>query len=62
MPSNNKPEAVPVEKPKEEEPVEYIFKVLIIGDVATGKTSLTRSYVQNVFRESYKPTVSLIFY
>ena len=37
---------------------EYVFKVLIIGEISTGKTSILKRYVQGFFTESYKITVS----
>ena len=37
---------------------EYVFKVLIIGEISTGKTSILKRYVQGFFTGSYKITVS----
>lgn len=36
---------------------EYLFKVLVVGDVAGGKTSLVRRYVYNNFSENYQATI-----
>lgn len=33
------------------------FKVIIIGDTYTGKTSLITQYAKNIFQKSYLPTV-----
>ena len=38
---------------------EYLFKVLVVGDVAGGKTSLVRRYVYNNFSENYQATIGL---
>ncbi len=36
---------------------EYVFKITILGDAATGKTSLINQFVENTFQEDYKPTL-----
>ncbi len=36
---------------------EYQFKVLVIGESATGKTALIKRYVHNFFPEFYQATV-----
>ena len=40
-----------------EEPREYVFKIVILGDSAVGKTSLINQFVENAFEEDYKPTL-----
>lgn len=37
------------------------FKVLVVGEVATGKSSLVSRLVQNTFQESYKATIGCEF-
>lgn len=37
---------------------EYLYKILVIGDVGTGKTSIIKRYVHNIFSMNYKSTVS----
>jgi GTPase SAR1 family protein len=41
-----------------EEKKEFLFKVLLIGDVGTGKTSIMKRYVHQYFSTIYKATVS----
>jgi small GTP-binding protein len=36
---------------------EYVFKVVILGDSAVGKTSLINQFVEKSFQEDYKPTL-----
>jgi len=36
---------------------EYIFKIVIIGDAAVGKTSLISRFVEAKFKEDYRPTL-----
>ena len=40
-----------------EEIREYVFKIVILGDSAVGKTSLINQFVENAFEEDYKPTL-----
>jgi len=37
---------------------EFLFKVLIIGELGTGKTSIIKRYVHQFFSEHYRATVS----
>ncbi|KAG0204353.1 rab32, member RAS oncoprotein [Mortierella sp. GBA30] len=40
---------------------EYLYKILIIGDVGTGKTSIIKRYVHNIFSMNYKSTIGVDF-
>jgi len=40
---------------------ENLYKVLIIGDVNTGKTSLVKQYVHGLFPDNYKATIGVDF-
>ncbi len=35
----------------------YVYKVVIIGDFAVGKTSLIKEYMEKTFQYDYKPTI-----
>lgn len=37
---------------------EYLFKILVIGELATGKTSFIKRYVHQYFSTQYRATVS----
>jgi hypothetical protein len=37
---------------------EYLYKVLVVGDIGVGKTSIIKRYVHNVYSTHYKATVS----
>lgn len=36
---------------------EFVFKIVILGDGAVGKTSLINQFVESSFNEDYKPTL-----
>jgi small GTP-binding protein len=36
---------------------EYVFKIVLLGDAAVGKTSLITRYCEGFFEEDYKPTL-----
>ena len=42
-------------------PIKKIFKILVVGEMGTGKTSLVRQYVQGEFSEYYKTTIGVDF-
>ncbi|GMR29806.1 hypothetical protein PMAYCL1PPCAC_00001, partial [Pristionchus mayeri] len=37
------------------------YKILVIGDPGTGKSSIIRRYVHNVFTANYKATIGVDF-
>lgn len=44
-----------------DEPDEFLYKVLVVGEVGTGKTSLVRQYVHHTFTNNYKSTIGVDF-
>ena len=36
---------------------EFVYKIVILGDAAVGKTSLINQFVEGTFQEDYKPTL-----
>lgn len=36
---------------------EYLYKILVVGEVGVGKTSIIRRYVHGVFSQFYKAYV-----
>ena len=43
-----------------EEVQELLFKVLVVGDMGTGKTAVIRRYVNHSYTDGYKATVSVV--
>ncbi|XP_053205068.1 ras-related protein Rab-38-like [Panonychus citri] len=55
--STNEQSIVYQEKPREQK----IFKILVIGEVSVGKTSIIKRYVHNLFSQQYRATIGVDF-
>ncbi len=40
------------------EETEYLYKILVVGDLGCGKTAIIHRYVNNQFSTKYRATVS----
>lgn len=45
--------------PQDENEKKYMLKLLLLGDLAVGKTSLINRYIQGKFSEDYQPTLGV---
>jgi len=54
MPSNT--QATP-----QAEETEYLYKILVVGDLGCGKTSIIHRYVNNIFSTKYRATIGVDF-
>lgn len=52
---------VDVSNGEDQGPIKKVLKVLVVGEMGTGKTSLIRQYVQGFFSEFYKTTIGVDF-
>eukprot|EP01080_Neovahlkampfia_damariscottae_P002745 gene2745-4153_t len=43
------------------EKVEYLYKILVVGDIGAGKTSIVKRYVHQFFSTTYKSTIGVDF-
>ena len=37
---------------------EYVYKILVVGDLGSGKTSFIHRYVNGTFSSTYRATIS----
>ena len=52
-------QAFPAQKIKQENLIDYKFKIAIVGDPSVGKTSLILRFTDNAFRRHYIPTLGV---
>lgn len=42
-------------------PKDHLYKILVIGDLGTGKTSIIKRYVNRFFTQHYRATIGVDF-
>ena len=42
--------------------IQYLFKIILIGDSSVGKTNLLTRFVKNEFNSQSKPTIGVDFF
>jgi len=47
--------------PPQMEEIEFLYKILVVGDLGCGKTSIIHRYVNNVFSTKYRATIGVDF-
>ena len=50
------------ENSKEPQKFDLSFKIILLGDIFVGKTSLILNATKNIFEENYRPTIGFEFY
>jgi small GTP-binding protein len=49
------------EQPSSASPTQRVLKIIVVGDIGTGKTSFVRQFVEGDFSEFYKSTIGVDF-